>query len=106
MYARPALRLALCLVLPALVWGSLGVGAAWAADPEAPLAADALIPPVPRAPLDFRWPVELDPAEGAFLVDVTLQIGVTGAVADAFRSGATDPMAGADHPVLLLRVPD
>ncbi len=32
--------------------------------------------------------------------------GLTGAVADAFRSGATDPMAGADHPVLLLRDPD
>jgi hypothetical protein len=31
--------------------------------------------------------------------------GLTGPVADAFRSGVADPMAGADHPVLLLRDP-
>lgn len=31
--------------------------------------------------------------------------GLAGAVAEAFRSGAAEPMAGADHPVLLLRDP-
>jgi hypothetical protein len=101
-YARPALRLALCLVLPALVGGSLGVGAAWAADPEAPLAADALIPPVPTAPLDFRWPVERDPAEGAVIVDVTLQVAVSGAVADVavvgVRAEGASVVLDADDP--------
>jgi len=83
-FARSALRLAPCRALRALACGALAAvaGSARAEDPPAPIAADALTPPTPNAPLVFAWPAELGADAGLFTVVLRLQVGVTGAVED------------------------